>query len=319
MKEGKSIADIDVFYSLNIILDSKDVSDCYKTHGILANTFDSVRFSDYISKPKFDWYKSLNTDLIGPGGRKVEINIRTKDMEKFAEEGFTSKFSISTSRRALGYTDSEIESWGQWMQDIIEKTPENAIQIIWDSIKVNIFDAELTVYSKSGIATKLPEGASILDYAFNIDNYTGLHCISAKVNGIVRSIDFILKNGDQIELITSNKAKPEPIFQQFVVSQKAVVALYNYFKENFGLLQLQRKVDTQWINLRVIGDDREGMLQNITEAIGKNNMKEINIGSIGDTFEGLIKLQLISRDNLNQLFLKLLNVKGIKGVSIIND
>lgn len=325
MQEGKSLDDIDDFYSINIIIHSDDVSDCYRAHGILANTFDSIKFIDYISKPKFDWYKSLNTELIGPDGKKVEVLIRTEEMEKIAEEGFAAKFSLSGKRKALNITDEDIENWGIWMQEMIEEYPQNAIQIIWNSIKVNLFDAELTVYSKSGKPATLPDGSTILDYAFNDPKELGFSIISAKVNGIIKGLDYELKSGDQIEVITSPNVQPDPKWQQFVVTQKAIVKLYNYFKEH-PLVDYPRpeeeKAETEKessIKLKVIGEDKQGMLQKITEAIGKSNMKEIHLGSSGNLFEGAITIKKTATDDINKIFLKILNIPGIKGVNLIED
>jgi len=122
INDGKSISDIDNFYSIVIILDTNDIHECYRAHGVLATAFNTISFIDYVAKPKMEWFKSLITELFGPDGKRVEIIIRTEEMEKIAEEGFASKFSLKSGRiRALNFTDKEIDEWGDWMQDIIEE------------------------------------------------------------------------------------------------------------------------------------------------------------------------------------------------------
>lgn len=321
MQEGKNLSDIDNFYSVVIIIDSDDISECYRAHGVLVNAFSSINFMDYISNSKLDWYKSLISEVIGPDGKRVEILIRTAEMEKISEEGFASQYNLNTGRkRSLGISDMEIEEWGSWMQDIIENDEENATPIIWDSIKVNLFDSELTVYSKDGNLIKLPKGASVLDFAFNKSINDGMTCVSAKVNGVVRDLSYKLLNGDQIELINSDNIRPKPEWQQYVVTQKAVVNLYRHFKNN-PLLTYDANAPKENFDvvLKIIGEDKEGMLGQITSAIGTNNMKRISLDSQGNIFVGNIMLNVKNQKELNKLFAKLLVIKGIKSVERIDD
>lgn len=321
MQEGKGLGDIDNFYSVVIIIDSDDISECYRAHGVLVNAFSSINFLDYIANSKLDWYKSLISEVIGPDGKKVEIIIRTAEMEKIAEEGFAAQFNLTSGRkRSLGITEQEIEDWGTWMQDIIENDEENATPIIWDSIKVNIFDSELTVYTKDGSLVKLPKGASVLDFAFLRGDDYGFKCISSKVNGVVRDISYKLLNGDQIELILAETIRPKPEWQQYVVTHRAVVKLHKFFKENpiiqINESDIQENFD---VVIKIIGEDKEGMLGQITSAIGSNNMKRISLDSHGHLFEGNIMLMVKNQKELNKLFAKLLMIKGIKSVERIDN
>jgi guanosine-3',5'-bis(diphosphate) 3'-pyrophosphohydrolase len=316
MQDGKELSDIDNFYSIVVILDSNEVSECYRAHGILANAFNSINFTDYISNSKVDWYKALNTELIGPDGKRVEIIIRTEEMEKMAEEGFASRYSFALGRKsALSFTEDEIESWGSWMQDIIESSPENAQQIIWNSIKTNLYDGDLTIFSKDGSQTKLPKGSTIVDYAFSLSNDIGFHCISAKVNGVLKNLNYELNTGDQIELIKSPNSLPKPEWQKFVTSHNAVVQLHNYFKNLPVTDKNQNLVKENFdVELNLIGEDKEGMLYKITTALGNNMMKKINLDSKGELFEGSILINVKNKAELNLVFLNLLQIDGIKSV-----
>lgn len=321
LQDGKSISDIDNFYSMVIIINSNNIHECYRAHGVLATAFNTVSFVDYISNPKVDWYKSLNTELYGPDGKRVEILIRTEEMEKISEEGFAAKFSFKEGRmRALEFEDEDIEDWGEWMQDVISEQGEKASQLIWDSIKVNLFDSEVFVYNKYGESVKLPEGATLVDYAFVVSKKTGLKLISGKVNGIIKNLDYVLHSGDQIELITSPNAKPHIEWKDFTVSYRAVYALHKYFNENKKLLPVQAEegAAVQAI-LHIKGEDREGMLQDISSIIGMGNIRRINLDTSGPYFEGALAITLKNEDEYNDIFSKLLSIKGIKVVERLED
>jgi RelA/SpoT family (p)ppGpp synthetase len=321
IKDGKSLEDIDNFYSLVIILKTDDVAECYRAHGILANVFNAISFADYVANPKLDWYRSLNTELFGPDGKRVEILIRTEEMEKIAEGGFAAKFSLKSGRiRALTLSDEDLQNWGSWMRDMILTEGDRATQIIWDSIKTNLFDSELTVFSKDGQAIKLPHGASLIDFAFNISEELGLHCISGKVNGIVRQLQYKLQNGDQVEIISSPNSFPLPEWKDFVVSFKAVFYLHKYFKHNSTLVNKSNNLKHNYdVKLLIRGDDREGMLMEITQAIGSSNIRRVNLDTSGNVFEGAIIVHIKDEPQLNEIFGRLLLIKGIRGVEIIEE
>ncbi|MFW5662190.1 MAG: HD domain-containing protein, partial [Bacteroidota bacterium] len=321
IQEGKSISDIDNFYSMVIILDTDDPMECYRAHGVLANAFNTVGFVDYIANPKLDWYKALNSELFGPDGKRVEILIRSREMEKISEEGFASKFSLKTGRiRALEYSDKEIENWGEWMQDMIEERGEQAAQIIWDAIKVNLFDSELITFTMDGKTVKLPDGASLIDFAFALSKNTGMHVITAKVNGVIKELNYKLLTGDQVHIITSPNMKPRPEWKNFVVSHVAVSNLHKYFKENPYIPQLSEKDEgPQIVALKITGEDREGMLKDISEAIGKSNIRRVSLDTSESDFEGTISIKIEKFEEINEIFAKLLNIKGIKGIEHKDD
>jgi len=321
MQDGKFLNDIDNFYSVVIIIDSDDISECYRAHGVLVNAFSSITFLDYISNSKLDWYKTLISEVIGPDGKRVEIIIRTAEMEKISEEGFASQYNLTTGRkRSLGISEEEIELWGAWMQDVIENNEENATPIIWESIKINLFDSELNVYNKLGNPIKLPKGASVLDFAYNKSIEDGFRCISAKVNGVVKDISYKLQNGDQIEIITTENNKPKPEMIQYVVSQRAVVQLYLYFKNNPIVEDIEDDIKENFdVILKIIGEDKEGMLGQITLAVGSNSMKRISVDSYENVFEANILMKIKNLKELNKLFAKLLTIKGIKSVEKIDN
>lgn len=320
LQDGKALNDIDNFYSIVIIIDSNDVTECYRAHGILANAFTAINFIDYISSPKIDWNRSLNSEIYGPDGKRVEIIIRTEEMERVAEEGFLSSNKFRENDNIKIFTESETEKWGNWVSEIIESKGEEAIQLIWNSIKVNLFDSGIKVFDKNGKNFILPEGATILDFAFEKSDEDGLHCVSGKVNGIVRDIGHKLRDGDQIEITTSKSSYPKPDWSKFASTNKATIGLYNYFKNiNKELSDSNQQIAKNDFSIEITGEDKESMLQQITEAIGKNNMVKLEISTTGTLFSASMTLKLKNNNDMNNIFKKLFLIDGIRSVEKINQ
>lgn len=320
LQNGKALNDIDNFYSIVIIIESKDVTECYRAHGVLANAFTAINFIDYISSPKIDWNRSLNSEIYGPDGKRVEVIIRTEEMEQIAEEGILSISKIKESRNIKIFTDYEIEKWGQWVSDIIESRGDDAIQLIWNSIKTNLFDSGIKVFDKKGKDFTIPEGSTVLDFAFEKSDEKGIHCTSAKVNGITRDIGFKLRNGDQIEVSVSKSSFPKPDWTKFANTNNAVIGLYNYFKGvNQKLLENNQQISKNDYSIRITGEDKESMLQHITEAIGKHNMIKLEISTTGSLFSVSMTLKLDELKEMNKIFKKLFLIDGIRSVEKLNS
>ncbi|MBM2813765.1 MAG: hypothetical protein HW421_527 [Ignavibacteria bacterium] len=322
IQSGKSLADIDNFYSMVITLNSNDKFECYKAHGILVNAFSSVeKLIDYVAQPKINWFQSLNTLLVGPDGKLVEVLIRTQEMDKIAEGGIAAYFSLNQENvHALNITMEDIELWGEWMQEIVEEEGEEATQIIWDSIKTNIFDSEIVVFSYDGQKVTLPRGSTPLDFAFSVSDDLGFHFISAKVGGEIKEPSYELQSGDRVYIISSPNAMPKYEWQNSVVSWRAKVHLHNYFKEHSPeTSRTGEKKENFEVRLRIRGDNQPGMLRSITEVIGQVNIKRINLDSFGELFEGVICLNVKDIANLNKLFAQILNIRGIRSIEQLDD
>jgi GTP pyrophosphokinase len=322
IQNGQTLDEIDNFYSMVITTLSNDKFDCYKAHGVLVNMFNPVEhLVDYIAQPKINWYQSLNTHLYGPDGKLVEVIIRTEEMDKVAEEGIASAYSLKAGRyRALEIPDTDLDGWGQWMQDMINDRGDEAPQLIWNSIKNNIFDSELTAYTPEGKAIKLPKRASPIDFAFSLSEDTGLHTISAKVNGQIKPLNYEIVNGDKISVITSPNSHPKSEWQYFVTSYKAEVALHNYFSRLPQKSGEKSDVSKDMVaKLRIRGEDRPGMLHEITEAVEQSNIIRISLDSSEARFDGVLSIHLADIRQLNRLYAKLLSIRGINNVEQLDE
>jgi GTP diphosphokinase / guanosine-3',5'-bis(diphosphate) 3'-diphosphatase len=313
---GKTLKEIDNFYSMVITLDNEDFTECYRVYGVIANVFGPVSsLIDYIARPKVNLYRALHSTHLGPGRKMVEIIIRTKEMDKIAVEGISSIYPIHLSQKHIQFNEYEISEWVEWMQNIIESKDEDAIQKIWGSIRKNLYEDEITIYHKDGKEYKLPKGSSPIDLAFNIDQEIALHCISAKINGKIKNLDYELQDNDQVELLTSPNQNPEEEWQDFVVTNKAIVGLFNYFLEsdNTAAKPVKKVEENKEMRLKITCEDRPGLLHDITGAIGELNIQRINISTTDSVFEGIFTLNEIEESVLNQVFNNVAMIRGIKG------
>ncbi|MEA3445106.1 MAG: RelA/SpoT family protein [Bacteroidota bacterium] len=207
-------------FAIRIIIDSKqknEKSDCWRAYSIVSDIYppNPKRLRDWISIPKSSGYESLHTTVMGPGGKWVEIQIRTKRMDEIAEKGLAAHW-----RYKGGNGEEELDKLLNSFRDVFEHSDVNAADV-YDSFKMNVYSDEVFVFTPKGDLKKLPAGATVLDFAFDIHTKIGASCMSAKINHRVVPLKYVLKNGDQIEIIKSNSQKPKPDWLNMVVTSKA--------------------------------------------------------------------------------------------------
>ena len=193
LEQGSQISEIDNFYSLVIVLQSNDFAECYRAYGVIANIFGPVStLEDYIARPKINFYRALHSTHISTERKLVEIIIRTEEMDKIADGGIAAVFSLKEGHKALELEEEDIEEWISWMNEIIQEGEEDAIQKIWGSIRMNLYEDDIIVHSKCGVSYRLPNGACPIDLAFLISDEKAYHCIAAKVNGETKALIYEL-------------------------------------------------------------------------------------------------------------------------------
>ncbi|MCX7736272.1 MAG: HD domain-containing protein [Candidatus Kapabacteria bacterium] len=318
-KGNIKLSQIENFFSIVVSLETNDYTECYRSYGIIANFFGpAIYFEDYIAKPKINFYRALHSIHHGPERKKVEVIIRTEEMDKIAEDGIGSLYKIVDVQESLKLTPEDIEKWQKWMIDVVKMNEDEGIQKIWGSIRMNLYEENISVFTTDKKEYILPDGSCIVDLAFNVSEETGYHIVSAKVNGEVKNLMYELKSNDIVEIITSPNAAPQYEWLDFVISHKAIVALHDYFKiETETGIYYQKKVE-EFVKIKVIGDDRPGMLYEISQAIGQINVHRINLSQSGNSlFEGIIVVKVRDKSIVNKLFSNLMFIKGIKEVLII--
>lgn len=242
VSRGKPLEEIYDLFAIRIILDTDDSNECYFAYGLVTQLFTPIpeRFKDFIAVPKKNGYRSLHTTVIGPEGKPVEIQIRTRSMHEIAERGVAAHFRYKAEQGAIPAwkDDPELEEWTQWVRELFEKrSREEAAEELLESFRLNLYQDEIYVFTPKGELKRLPKGATPLDFAFAIHTEIGHHCIGAKVNGRIVPLDYKLQTGDQVEILTSKHQAPSRDWEQIVVTHKAKSYIRRYLNEQKRLAQ----------------------------------------------------------------------------------
>jgi len=222
-RKDKPIEEIYDLLAIRIVLKSagkKGKEDCWRVYSIVTDLYKPLpeRFRDFISVPKSNGYQSLHTTVLGPAGRRVEVQIRTEDMHAIAERGVAAHWKY---KEAVSDRDRGMEQFLDWVRDILENPdPEHATEFVTE-FRLNLYDEEIYIFTPNGDLMTLPRHATPVDFAFQVHTEIGMHCIGAKVNGRMAPLSYKLQSGDQVEIITSKKQTPNPDWIKFVVTHKA--------------------------------------------------------------------------------------------------
>lgn len=229
---NKPLEEIYDLFAIRIIVDS--VEHCYYVLGIIHNLFIPVyeRFKDYIAMPKFNGYQSLHTTLVDSGGRMLEVQIRTKEMHRIAEMGIAAHWRYKEGKGPDSKDDFDDKL--VWVRQLLEQFDEketvNARDFL-DSLKINLYQDEVFVFTPKGDVIKLPIGATPVDFAFAVHTNVGMHCLGAKVNGRIVHLKSRLSSGDQVEIITSQNQHPSQDWLTFVKTSKARHHIRRYLRD----------------------------------------------------------------------------------------
>ena len=183
------------------------------------------RIRDWISTPKANGYEALHVTVMGSYGEWIEVQIRTTRMHEIAEHGYAAHWKYKTGEK----DESELDKWLQEIKDILAHPDKDAMEFL-GNFKLNLFAQEVFVFTPAGEPKTMPQGSSVIDFAFMLHSELGEHCIGAKVNHVLVPISYRLKGGDQVEILTSNSQHPQKEWLDFVVTAKAQNGLNQYFR-----------------------------------------------------------------------------------------
>ncbi len=202
--------------------------ECWKIYAILTGFYrpNTAKLKDWISFPKTNGYESLHAVVMGQTGNWMEVQIRSQRMEEIAEKGFAAYWKY----KADNMTESGFDIWLKKAQDLINTESNNAIEFV-DNFKLDLFSDEIHVFTPQGKMILLPKGSTVLDFAYNIHSEIGDHSIAANVNSHLTQLDCKLKNGDQVEVITSEAQHPQEKWFEFLATATAKSRLKNGIKE----------------------------------------------------------------------------------------
>lgn len=220
-------------FAIRIIIDTAvdhEKALCWQVYSIVTDYYtpNPDRLRDWISTPKSNGYESLHTTVMAKNGQWVEVQIRSKRMDEIAEKGYAAHWKYKDSSATA---ESNLEKWLARVRDLLEQNDHSALDFV-DDFKGNLFSEEVFVFTPKGELKTLPYGSTALDFAFDIHTQVGSKCIGAKVNNKLVPINYVLKNGDQIEILTSQKQKPHEDWLRFVVSSKAKARIKDQLKED---------------------------------------------------------------------------------------
>ena len=270
--------------AFRVILDSDQEKTCYEALSVVHALWKPVpgRFKDYIAMPKANNYRSLHTTVIGPHGQRVEIQIRTRAMHEWAEEGIAAHWRYKEKRSSQTDDSGQIKK----LRELLESQQElqNPREFM-SNLKMALFPDEVYVFTPNGDVKSFPKGATPIDYAFSIHTDVGNQCIGAKVNRNIVPIKYQLQNGDMIEIITQTGHHPSKDWLKFAVTSRARSKIKNWIKTeersksiDLGKDLLEKEFKRHHLKFTAVARSEE--IKKIYDEYGLNSLEDLMV-SVG--------------------------------------
>jgi len=278
-----SLEQIHDMIAFRVLVES--VSDCYAALGVIHSKWTPVpgRFKDYIALPKPNMYQSLHTTVIGPGRERVEIQIRTHEMHRVAERGIAAHWKYK-EKGGGGLAEADAARFG-WLRQLMEwqKELKDPAEFL-EGVKVDLFQDEVYVFTPKGDVRVFPRGATPIDFAFGIHSQLGEHITGARINGKIEPLRYKLRNGDIVEVITSNNQQPSKDWLDIVGTTRARAKIRNYLRLEqrdkslrLGRELLERELHKSGVSLnKLLRNDNE--LRRVLEQLKVTSQEEMFIG-----------------------------------------
>ncbi|WP_300671864.1 RelA/SpoT family protein [Soonwooa sp.] len=311
LKQNVTFEEVFDNYAIRIIYKSDTKNEkflAWKIYSIVTDLYRSnpSRMRDWISHPRSTGYESLHLTVMGPDKKWIEVQIRSERMDEIAEKGVAAHY-----RYKEGYKSSDDQNFDRWVteiREVLEQQQDLSTSELLDNIKLNLYSKEVFVFTPKGEIKILPTGATALDFAFSVHSDLGMRCLGAKVNGKLVPISYVLQNGDQVDILSSQNQKPKADWLDFVVTSKAksrIKAILNSEKNNRtaeGKEILQRKMRHAKLNF----NDEE--INKLQKFLNLKTSQDVFLGFQDGTYDmGDLKRYLEGRTlfgNLLQRFRK---------------
>lgn len=296
-KKGVTFEEVYDLFAIRIILDSpqaREKEDCWKVYSIITDEYtpSPERLRDWLSNPKSNGYEALHTTVMGPQGKWVEVQIRTKRMNEIAEKGLAAHYKYKEG----SLDEDRFDKWFGQIREVLNSQETDGVDFLQD-FKMSFLAEEIYVYTPKGDVKMLPVGSTALDFAFSIHSAIGTKCIGAKINHKLVPISHKLRSGDQVEIITSNKQKPNEDWLGFVVTAKAKSKIKDALKEA----------------KRTIAEEGKYILQRKLEGMGAAFVQQ-NIDTLVSHYKFHSQL-----DFFYQIAVKSLDLKDLKEFNVLGD
>ena len=286
----EQLSDIMAF---RVLVDS--IEQCYHALGIIHSHYPTVpgRFKDYISTPKPNGYRSIHTTVIGPENQRIEIQIRTRDMNAEADLGVAAHWSYKEGNKKGALQDAKKYRWLRELLDLIEN--EHKPEEFLENTKLELFQDQVYAFTPKGDLIEVPTGSTPIDFAYAIHSDLGDKCVGAKINGRIAPLNTKLQNGDQVDIITAKNQTPSPTWERFVVTGKARSHIRRY-------IRLQQR--TEYVTLG------KAMLQKVFQQEGyefsekavNNVLSQFRADEMDDVFAGIGQGNIVARDVFRAIF-----------------
>lgn len=313
--------DVDKIYdlvALRIVV--KNVEDCYATLGVIHNLWPPLpnRIKDYIALPKPNGYRSLHTTVFCIDNRITEIQIRTQEMHDEAENGIAAHWNYEQIKGSKAYNEKKsvsadkkelqwVEQLRQWQKEF--SNPDEFME----SLKIDFFKDRIFAITPKGEVIDLPAGATPVDFAYHIHTDIGDNCIGAKVNGKIVPLNYELRSGDILEILTQKNKKPSEGWLNFVKTSGARNHIRAALKGKNSQLDKREPKETE---LKIIVEDRVGLLKNITDIISRSHINMTAINTITNARFPILRIHcdIVNKEKIEKLILKLKTLKEIKEI-----
>jgi GTP pyrophosphokinase len=258
LKQGVSFEEVFDNYAIRIIYKSDAKNEkflAWKIYSIVTDVYHSnpSRMRDWITQPRSTGYESLHLTVLGPDKKWIEVQIRSERMDEIAEKGVAAHYKYKEGYKQ-STDDRNFEKWVTEIRDVLEQQQNLSTSELLDNIKLNLYSKEVFVFTPKGEIKILPTNATALDFAFSVHSDLGMKCLGAKINGKLVPISYVLQNGDQVDILSSQNQKPKSDWLEFVVTSKAKSKVKSYLNSQKNQLVeegkeiLQRKLRHAKIN-----------------------------------------------------------------------
>lgn len=258
LKQGVSFEEVFDNYAIRIIYKSDAKNEkflAWKIYSIVTDVYHSnpSRMRDWITQPRSTGYESLHLTVLGPDKKWIEVQIRSERMDEIAEKGVAAHYKYKEGYKQSS-EDRNFENWVTEIREVLEQQQNLSTSELLDNIKLNLYSKEVFVFTPKGEIKILPTNATALDFAFSVHSDLGMKCLGAKINGKLVPISYVLQNGDQIDILSSQNQKPKSDWLEFVVTSKAKSKIKSYLNSQKNQLVedgkeiLQRKLRHAKIN-----------------------------------------------------------------------
>lgn len=301
--ETKNVSFEEVYdlFAIRIIFEPKpnmpEKAQCWSIYSIVTDMYipRSDRIRDWVSQPKANGYEALHATVMGPGGKWVEVQIRSDRMNEIAEKGYAAHWKY----KGATHHESELDRWIKEIREMLEDPRSDALEFL-DEFKLNLFTSEIMVFTPKGEIITLPSGSTALDFAFFIHSEIGLHAIGAKVNHKLVGLNHILQGGDQIEILTSQKQQPDLPWLKFITTAKAKTKLKAAFREKRRLISIKGKVHLENLLVEMDMKPNSTVFRKLYNHYNTRNKEELYYRIGEDLFDQQYFKKILKKRSLNK-------------------